>query len=86
MSKTTITISKDLRNRIRHSKNVTFSGGYEDFLSRLMDRDKRFSNKKKHYTNKENLKTELGIDIIKENKELQKNQDDYFGKGSEEIE
>lgn len=50
MKKTTITISVGLRNRIRHSKNVTFAGGYEDFLKRLMDRDKSFSNEQKSYT------------------------------------
>ena len=56
---TTITISKDLRNRIRHAKNVTFAGGYEDFLKRLMDRDTRFCNKEKLYTNHKNLMEEL---------------------------
>jgi len=58
-TKTTITISKDLRNRIRHSKNVTFAGGYEDFLKRLMDRDKRFTNEEKYYTNKDKFEKEL---------------------------
>ncbi len=53
--KTTITISVDLRNRIRRAKHVTLAGGYEDFLKRLMDRDKRFSNSEKYYTNKDNL-------------------------------
>ena len=56
---TTITISKDLRNRIRHAKNVTFAGSYEDFLKRLMDRDTRFSNNEKRYTNHKNLMEEL---------------------------
>jgi len=53
--KTTITISTGLRNRIRHSKFGSFAGGYEDFLSRLMDRDKFFTNEEKKYTNKDNL-------------------------------
>jgi hypothetical protein len=56
MKKTTITISKDLRNRIRHAKFVTSAGGYEDFLKRLMDRDRKYSNKEKYYTNKEKLR------------------------------
>jgi len=54
--KTTITISIDLRNRIRHAKFATHAGGYEDFLKRLMDRDKRYNNAEKYYTNKDNLK------------------------------
>ena len=55
IKKTTITISKDLRNRIRRAKYVTYAGGYEDFLKRLMDRDRRFRNNEKYYTNKDNL-------------------------------
>lgn len=58
MKKTTITISVGLRNRIKHSKNVTFAGSYEDFLSRLMDRDKKYSNEAKRYTNKEAFENE----------------------------
>ena len=34
---------------------------------------------------KDNFKTGLQKDIGKEIKEIQKNQDDYFGKGSEEV-
>jgi hypothetical protein len=54
MKKTTITISRDLRNRIRHSRNVTFAGSYENFLRDLLERDKRCSNEEKRYTNKNN--------------------------------
>ena len=54
MKKTSITISVGLRNRIRHSKNVT-SCNYEDFLERLMDRDRRYSNEQKNYHNKNKL-------------------------------
>lgn len=54
MKKTTITISKDLRNRIRHARNVTFAGSYENFLKDLLERDKRYSNEEKRYTNKNN--------------------------------
>ena len=54
MKKTTITISKDLRNRLRHSKNVTFAGTYENFLNELLERDKVYSNEEKRYSNKKN--------------------------------
>jgi hypothetical protein len=54
MKKTTITISKDLRNRIRHARNVTFAGSYENFLKDLLERDKKFSNEEKRYINKNN--------------------------------
>ena len=54
MKKTTITISKDLRNRIRHARNVTFVGSYENFLKDLLERDKRYSNEEKRHTNKNN--------------------------------
>lgn len=52
--KTTITISKGLRNRLRHARNVTFSGSYENLLIGLLERDKKRSNADKYYTNKEN--------------------------------
>jgi len=58
MKKTTITISKNLRNRIRHSKNVT-ACNYEDFLSRLMDRDTRYNNEEKNYHNKDKINEEI---------------------------
>jgi len=54
MKKTSITISKDLRNKIRHARNVTFAGSYENFLRDLLERDKRYSNEEKRYTNKNN--------------------------------
>jgi len=58
MNKTTISISKDLRNKIRHSKHVTFSGSYENFLNDLMERDKRYTNEEKRHINLKNWKQE----------------------------
>ncbi len=52
---TTITISTGLRNRIRRSKDITSPRSYEDFLKRLMDRDRSFTNDEKSYTNKDNI-------------------------------
>jgi|TARA_Y100000034_G_scaffold18559_1_gene20639 Arc/MetJ family transcription regulator len=52
--RTTITISKDLRNRIKRLKNVTYSSNYENCLRDLLERDNRYSNNEKLRTNKEN--------------------------------
>ena len=59
MKKTTISISIGLRNRIRHSRDVTFNRSYENFLTDLLDRDRIFSNEEKTYTNKENVEKEI---------------------------
>jgi len=52
MKRTTITISKDLRNKIRHSKNVTFAGSYENFLTDLLERDRRYTNDERRFINR----------------------------------
>ncbi len=42
MKKSSITISKNLRVRIKRAKDMSGSGTYEFFLTQLLDRDKLY--------------------------------------------